>query len=123
MTRRRPRPEPKSRKLLVGLPPLHAILRGSLLERHTFHPTAVSCATCASGKGHLQWVLNVNYPGAKNRQTSIHPAQAPQARQQLGNLDRLRQTLAQVSELNQQLLREDRAQRRRQGDNATPQGR
>ena len=115
MTRRkRPRPATKSHKLLAGLPPLDAILRGSLLERHTFHPTAVSCATCARGKGHLQWVLNVNYPGAKNRQISIHPAQVPQVRQQLENLDRVRQTLEQVCEINQQRLRKDRAQRRRQ---------
>src|ERR1035437_4739395 len=115
MTRtKRPKPSPKSRKLLAGLPPLDAILRGSLLERHTFHPSSVSCATCASGKGHLQWVLNVNYPGAKNRQISLHPAQVPQVRQQLENLDRVRQTLEQVCEVNQQLLREDRARRRRQ---------
>src|SRR6266566_24650 len=112
----RPRPATKSLKLLAGLPPLHAILRGSLLERHTFHPTSVSCATCASGKGHLQWVLNVNYPGAKNRQISLHPAQVSQVRQQLENLDRVRWILEQVCEVNQQLLREDRAQRRSQDD-------
>jgi hypothetical protein len=105
---------PKSRKLLAALPPLDAILRGSLLERHTFHPSAVSCVTCASGKGHLQWVLNVNYAGAKNRQISIHPDQVPQVRQQLENLDRVRQILEQVCEFNQQRLREDRTQRRRQ---------
>lgn len=115
MTRKKqPPPSTKSRKLLAGLPPLDAILRGSLLERHTFHPSSVSCATCASGKGHLQWVLNVNYPGAKNRQISLHPTQVPQVRQQLENLDRVRQTLEQVCEVNQQLLREDRALRRRQ---------
>jgi hypothetical protein len=115
MTRKKqPRPSTKSRKLLAGLPPLDAVLRGSLLERHTFHPAAVSCATCASGTGHLQWILNVNYPGAKNRQISLHPAQVPQVRQQLENLDRVRQTLEQVCEINQQLLREDRARRRRQ---------
>jgi len=104
----------KSRKLLASLPPLHAILRGSLLQRHTFHPSSVSCATCASGKGHLQWVLNVNYPGARNRQISLHPAQVPEVRQQLENLDRVRKTLEKVCEVNQQRLRQDRAQRRRQ---------
>jgi hypothetical protein len=112
--KKQPRPSTKSRKLLAGLPPLDAILRGSLLERHTFHPSAVSCATCAGGKGHLRWVLNVNYPGAKNRQISIHPDQVPHVRQQLENLERVRQTLEQVCEINQQVLREDRAQRRRQ---------
>jgi hypothetical protein len=106
----------KSCRLLAALPPLDAILRGSLLERHTFHPSAVSCSTCASGEGHLQWVLNVNYPGAKNRQISLHPAQVSQVRQQLENLDRVRRILEQVCEVNQQLLREDRAQRRSQDD-------
>jgi len=115
MTRKKkPRSSTKSRKLLAALPPLDAILRGSLLERHTFHPSAISCATCASGKGHLQWVLNVNYPGAKNRQITLHPAQVSQVRQQLENLDRVRRILEQVCEVNQQLLREDRAQRRDQ---------
>jgi hypothetical protein len=114
MTRKKPLPSTKSRKLLAGLPALDAILRGSLLERHTFHPSSVSCATCASGKGHLQWILNVNYPGAKNRQISLHPAQVPEVRQQLENLDRVRPTLEKVCEVNQQLLRENRAQWRRQ---------
>lgn len=112
--KKQPRPPTKSRKLLAGLPPLDAILRGSLLERHTFHPSSVPCATCAGGIGHLQWVLNVNYPGAKNRQISLHPAQVSQVRRQLENLDRVRQILEQVCEVNQQLLREDRTQRRRQ---------
>lgn len=115
MTRKKqPKPSTKSRKLLAGLPPLDAILRGSLLERHTFHPSTVSCSTCASGTGHLQWVLNVNYPGAKNRQITLHPAQVPQVRRQLENLDRVRRTLEQVCEVNQQLLREERAQWRSQ---------
>jgi hypothetical protein len=115
MTRRKqPRPSLKSRKLLAALPHLDAVLRGSLLERHTFHPAAVSCATCASGTGHLQWILNVNYPGAKNRQISLHPAQVRQVRQQLKNLDRVRKILEQVCEVNQQSLREERARRRSQ---------
>jgi hypothetical protein len=104
----------KPRRLLAALPPLDAILRGSLLERRTFHPSTVSCATCADGAGHLQWVLSVNYPGGKNRQITVHPSQVPQVRQQLHNLDRVRRILEQICEVNQQLLREDRAQRRSQ---------
>lgn len=117
MTRKKlppPPPSSKSRQLLAALPPLHAILRGSLLQRHTFHPPAVACSTCASGEGHFQWVLNVNYPGAKNRQISLHPAQVPEVRRQLENLDRVRRILEQVCEMNRQLLREDRARRRSQ---------
>jgi hypothetical protein len=99
-------------QLLASLPPLETLLRGSLLERHTFHPSTVSCA---SGQGHLQWVLNVNYPGAKNRQLTLHPKQVPHVRRQLQNLERVRQVLEQICELNQQALRAGRDQLRSAG--------
>jgi len=104
------------RKLVGQLPPLDDLLRGSLLERHTFHPAAVSCATCASGKGHHQWVLNVNYPGAKTRQVTLHPGQVAQVRRQIANLDRTRQILEQICETNQQQLRLQRVRLRRAHD-------
>jgi len=94
-------PEQAARKLVAQLPHLHDLLRGSVLERHTFHPSAVSCATCASGKGHHQWVLNVNYPGAKTRQITLHADQVAQVRRQIANLDRVRQILERVCEINQ----------------------
>jgi uncharacterized protein DUF6788 len=102
------------RKLLRALPPLDELLRGSLLERHTFHPSSISCATCASGQGHLQWVLNVIYPGGQTRQISLHPDQISQVRRQIANLARTREILEQVCQLNQQLLRAERIQLRRQ---------
>src|SRR2546425_5473347 len=89
------------RKLLAGLPPLAEILRGSLFERHTFHPSTVACATCAKGQGHRQWVLNVNYPGGKTRQISLHADQVSQVRQYIADRDRVRQMLEQVCEVNQ----------------------
>lgn len=97
-----------ARKLIAQLPPLDDLLRGSVLERHTFHPASVSCVTCASGKGHHQWVLNVNYPGAKTRQVMLHPDQVAQVRRQIANLDRARQILEQICESNQQHLRRQR---------------
>lgn len=99
-------------KLLGALPPLQDLLRGSLLDRHTFHPATISCSTCGSGKGHRQWVLNVNYPGGKNRQISLHPQQLTEVRRQIGNLSRLRDTLEQICEINQQILRTERDQLR-----------
>jgi hypothetical protein len=102
------KPTPSTRKLLSQLPPLHDLLRGSLLERHTFHPAGISCSTCASGKGHHQWVLNVNYPGAKTRQMTLHPDQVVRVRRQIANLDRVRQILEQICETNQQQLRRQR---------------
>jgi len=95
-------------KLLDSLPPLSDLLRGSLLKRHTFHPDSAHCSTCASGKGHLQWVLSCNYPGGKNRQIVLHPAQLSQARRQIANLDRVRVILEKICVLNQQQLRTQR---------------
>jgi hypothetical protein len=103
-----------TRKLLAALPPLHLILRGSLLQRRTFHPPSAACSTCAGGKGHTQWVLNVNYPGPKTRQISLHPSQVPTVRQQLHNLDRVRQSLERICEANQELLRQERIRLRNQ---------
>jgi hypothetical protein len=81
-------------------------LRGSLLERTTFHSSG--CPKCARGEGHLQWVLSVNYPGAKNRQLSLPPEQIPQVRKALESYRKGKETLEAISELNQYLLRLDR---------------
>ena len=105
MSRYRPA---RAAKLLASLPPLSDLLRGSLLKRHTFHPSSVHCSTCASGQGHLQWVLNCNYPGGKNRQLVLHPSQLPQVRRQIANLDRVRHILEQVCAANQLQLRQQR---------------
>ena len=83
-------------------------LRGSLLHRTTFHSSG--CPKCARGEGHSQWVLNVNYPGAKTRQLSLRPQQIPPVRKALKRYLQAKQTLEAISELNQQLLRLDRDQ-------------
>jgi hypothetical protein len=82
------------------------VLRGSLLERTTFH--SKNCPKCARGEGHPQWVLNVNYPGAKTRQLSLRPEQLPRVRKALNNYRQAKETLEKISEINQQLLRLER---------------
>src|SRR5450631_4116713 len=82
------------------------VLRGSLLERTTFHSSG--CPKCARGEGHPQWVLNVNYPGAKTRQLSLRPTQVPEVRKALKRFQQVKETLEAISELNQYLLRLDR---------------
>jgi hypothetical protein len=82
------------------------VLRGSLLERTTFHSSG--CPKCAGGEGHPQWVLNVNYPGAKTRQLSLRPEQVPQTRKALKRYRQVKETLEAISEINQYLLRLDR---------------
>ncbi len=106
---RRSRPQ----LLLAPLPPLDDVLRGSLLERHTFHAPGTTCATCSAGTGHPQWVLNINYPQGETRQIALHPDQVPQVRRQLANLAQIRLILEQVCEFNQQLLRAEREKLRK----------
>src|SRR5580658_10624442 len=99
-------------KLAAGLANLGQVLRGSLFERTVHHSTG--CPKCARGEGHPLWVLNVNYPGAKTRQLSLRPEQVPQVRKALERYRQVKETLEAISELNQQLLRMDRDESRRQ---------
>ena len=96
----------KRDKLAATLTRGSDILRGSLLERTTFHSTG--CPKCARGEGHPLWVLNVGYPGGKTRQVSIRPEQVPQVREALDRYRETKETLEAISELNQFLLRLDR---------------
>ena len=100
----------KRDKLLATLGPCRDVLRGSLLQRTTFHSSG--CPKCARGEGHPQWVLNVTYPGAKTRQLSLRPEQVPQVRQALQRYRQAKETLEAISELNQFLLRLDRDEAR-----------
>lgn len=92
-------------RLLARIPDLGDILRGSLIHRKTFH--SKGCAKCDRGEGHPQWVLNVNYPGGKNRQISLHRDQLREVRRRLRNFHQLKKTLEEICELNQLSLRED----------------
>ena len=96
----------KRDKLAATLDHCGDVLRGSLLERTTFHSSG--CPKCVRGEGHPQWVLNVNYPGAKTRQLSLRPEQVPQVRKALQRYRQAKETLEAISELNQSLLRLDR---------------
>jgi hypothetical protein len=96
----------KRDKLAASLTHCGDVLRGSLLERTTFHSSG--CPKCARGEGHPQWVLNVNYPGAKTRQLSLRPDQVPLVHKALKCYHQAKETLEAISELNQYLLRLDR---------------
>src|SRR5713101_1472226 len=89
----------KRDKLAATLVSCGDVLRGSLLERTTFHSRG--CSKCARGEGHPQWVLNVNYPGGKNHQISLRRDQLPQVRRWLKNYRQAKKTLEAVCELNQ----------------------
>jgi hypothetical protein len=99
-------------KLASRLSDMGEVLRGSLLERTVHHSSG--CPKCARGEGHPLWVLNVNYPGAKTRQLSLRSEQVPQVRKALEHYREVKETLEAISELNQQLLRMDRDESRRE---------
>jgi hypothetical protein len=94
--------------LLRSLPDLRDILRGSLLERTIRHRQG--CPKCERGEGHPVSVLAVTYPGGRTRQISLRPEQVAEVRRQLDNYQRLKQTVEQVCELNQQALRAETAE-------------
>jgi hypothetical protein len=99
-------------KLASSLSDIEEVLRGSLLERTVRHSSG--CPKCARGEGHPLWVLNVNYPGAKTRQLSLRAEQVDQVRKALERYRQVKETLEAISELNQQLLRMDRDESRRE---------
>lgn len=91
-------------RLMRELPDLSDILRGSLLERTIRHRQG--CPKCERGEGHPVSVLAVTYPGGGTRQISLRAEQVAQVRRQLDNYHRLKGTLEQICELNQEALRE-----------------
>jgi hypothetical protein len=95
-------------RLLARLPAAGDILRGSLLHRIIRHRTG--CPKCARGEGHPVAVLSVGYPGGVIRQTSLSPEQAADVRRSLDNYHKLKAALEKICELNQQLLRSEKAQ-------------
>lgn len=94
--------------LLRNLPDLRDVLRGSLLERTIRHRRG--CPKCERGEGHPVSVLTVTYPGGHTRQISLRPEQVSEVRRQLDNYQRLKETVEQICELNQQALRAETAE-------------
>ena len=102
----------KRDKLAAQLSSASEVLRGSLLQRTVRHSSG--CLKCARGEGHPLWVLNVGYPGGKTRQVSLRPDQVPHVRKAIEHYREFKQRLEAISELNQFLLRLDRAESKEQ---------
>ena len=102
----------KRDRLAAQLSSPSGVLRGSLLQRTIRHSSG--CLKCARGEGHPLWVLTVGYPGGKTRQVSLRPDQVPQVREALENYRKFKRSLEAISELNQFLLRLDRAESKEQ---------
>ena len=102
----------KRAKLAAQLSCATEVLRGSLLQRTIHHSSG--CLKCARGEGHPLWVLTVGYPGGKTRQVSLRAEQVPQVRKALAQYRNVKRSLEAISELNQFLLRLDRAESKEQ---------
>ena len=102
----------KREKLAAQVSSATEVLRGSLLQRTVRHSSG--CLKCARGEGHPLWVLTVGYPGGKTRQVSLRPGQVPQVRKALAHYRNFKRSLEAISELNQFLLRLDRAESKQQ---------
>jgi hypothetical protein len=107
----------KQARVIRNLPDLTDILRGSLLQRIIRHRQG--CPKCKRGEGHPISVLAVTYPGRQIRHISLRSEQVPQVQRQLENYQRLKVSLEEICELNQQALlaeRTDSKSRRRNRD-------
>src|SRR5262245_35862349 len=92
----------KRARLLADLPPLHQILRGSLLHRTIRHKRG--CLKCAQGGGHPVLVLSVGYPGGKSKQFTVHPSRKADVVRWLKNYQTIKARLEALCELNHAFL-------------------
>lgn len=90
--------------LLRQLPPLKAILRGSLIER--YKRCGKPGCKCADGPGHgPKYYLSVSYPGLRPRMDYVPQESHAQTSEFVANYHRAREILEAISEINRELLR------------------
>ena len=90
--------------LLRQLPPLRAVLRGSLIER--YKRCGKPGCKCADGPGHgPKYYLSVSYPGRRPQMDYVPQESYAQASEFLANYRRVRQILEEICEINRELLR------------------
>jgi len=90
--------------LLRQLPPLAAILRGSLIER--YKRCGKPGCKCANGPGHgPKYYLSVSYPGLRPRMDYVPQDDYGQTKEFVDNYQRARDILEEISEINRELLR------------------
>jgi hypothetical protein len=90
--------------LLRQLPPLQAVLRGSLIER--YKRCGKPGCKCADGPGHgPKYYLSVSFPGLRPQMDYIPQESYAQAREFLANYHHARQILEEICMINRELLR------------------
>jgi hypothetical protein len=90
--------------LLRQVPPLQAILRGSLIER--YKRCGKPGCKCVDGSGHgPKYYLSVSYPGLRPQMDYVPQELYPQTAEFLANYHRTREILEAICEINRELLR------------------
>lgn len=94
----------RRKTLLHQLPPLQAILRGSLIER--YKRCGKPGCKCAEGPGHgPKYYLSVSYPGLRPQMDYVPQDAYAQTAEFLTNYHRAREILEKICEINRDLLR------------------
>src|SRR6201981_2862100 len=95
----------KRRQALRGkLPPLGAILRGSLIER--YKPCGKPGCKCAKGRGHgPKFYMSVSFPNLPQEIDYVPQHRLAEAKKCLTNYQAAREILEQICEINRDLLR------------------
>lgn len=90
-------------RVLIGLPPLEEVLRGSFLERE------IRCGKprcrCAKGSGHVLLCVTVSVPGGRTQQVTVPPELAATIKVWIDNYRRYWQAIEDVSAINRKLLK------------------
>ena len=90
--------------LVRQLPPLKAVLRGSLIER--YKRCGKPGCKCAEGPGHgPKYYLSVSRSGVRPQMDYVPQESHAQVAEFVANYHRARETLEAISEINRELLR------------------
>lgn len=90
--------------LLRQLPPLKAVLRGSLIER--YKRCGKPGCKCAEGPGHgPKYYLSVSRSGSRPQMDYVPQESHAQVAEFVANYQRAREILEAISEINRELLR------------------
>ena len=95
----------KQRKLLLRqLPPMDALVRGSLIER--YKRCGKPGCKCAEGRGHgPKYYLSVSRSGAHPQMDYVTQEDYPEVVKRLANYHQVREILEKICEINRELLR------------------
>lgn len=94
----------RQKALLKRLPPLQAILRGSLVER--YKRCGKPGCKCANGPGHgPKYYLTVSYPKRKPEMDYVPAEFQEKVKEYLENYRKAKGVLEELSEINRELLR------------------